>query len=106
MAGPVAANCGGSAPVAGSADRHDDHGDETGGHDADAPPPGFVIDPALATSLGLDEETRRALLGSFGFRSVGDPLLQRWRWSGLKNHERRGKRKPRIAIRVAIRGFP
>ena len=83
-----------TAPVAGSADRHDDHPDEAGGHDADAAPPGFVIDPALATSLGLDEETRRALLGSFGFRSVGDPLLQRWRWSGLKNHERRGRRKP------------
>ncbi len=56
---------------------------------------GFVIDPALATSLGLDEETRRALLGSFGFRAVGEPELQRWRWSGLrKATEKRKRRKP------------
>ncbi|PQM26182.1 helicase [Sphingopyxis lindanitolerans] len=58
-----------------------------------APPPGFAIDPALATSLGLDDETRRALLGSFGFRGVGDPILQRWRWSGLKSADRRARRK-------------
>ena len=54
--------------------------------------PGFAIDPALATSLGLDEETRRALLHGFGFRSVGDPALERWRWVGLKRADRRSRR--------------
>ena len=83
-----------TAPIAGSDDHHDDH---PAGEDADfaaAPPPGFVIDPALATSLGLDEETRRGLLGSFGFRSVGEPALQRWRWSGLRKPVKRPRRKP------------
>jgi ATP-dependent RNA helicase SUPV3L1/SUV3 len=82
-----------TAPIAGGNDhQHDDPGEE-----AQSPPPtGFVIDPALATSLGLDEETRRALLGSFGFRSVGEPALQRWRWSGLrKAADKRPHRKQR-----------
>lgn len=84
-----------TAPLAGRDEHHDDHaGDEHEGVGA-APPPGFIIDPALATSLGLDEETRRALLGSFGFRSIGEPALQRWRWSGLrKAAEKRPRRKP------------
>ena len=83
-----------TAPIAGSDEHHhDDHADDH--HEPHvAQPPGFVIDPALATSLGLDEETRRALLGSFGFRSVGEPGLQRWRWSGLKKVDRRPRRKP------------
>ena len=83
-----------TAPIVGSGDHHDDH---PTGEDADitvAPPPGFVIDPALATSLGLDEETRRGLLGSFGFRSVGEPAQQRWRWSGLRKPDKRQRRKP------------
>jgi ATP-dependent RNA helicase SUPV3L1/SUV3 len=82
-----------TAPIAGGDDHHDDHHDEADGVSA-APLPGFVIDPALATSLGLDEETRRALLQSFGFRSVGDAALQRWRWSGLRKPEKRPRRKP------------
>jgi ATP-dependent RNA helicase SUPV3L1/SUV3 len=87
-----------TAPIAGSGDHADEAHEEGETESADegraaATPPGFVIDPALATSLGLDEETRRALLGSFGFRSVGDPLLQRWRWSGLKSAEKRPRRK-------------
>ena len=65
-----------------------DHSESQG-----APPPGFLIDPALATSLGLDEETRRALLQSFGFRAVGQPDLQRWRWGGLKSADKRKRRK-------------
>ena len=75
-----------------------------------------MIDPALATSLGLDEETRRALLGSFGFRGVGDPALQRWRWSGLrKAADKRPRRKkdrkgsdtaPRAAANGAARRPP
>lgn len=83
------------APLAGADDHHDDDGDSHAEADgvAAASPPGFVIDPALATSLGLDEETRRALLGSFGFRSIGDPALQRWRWSGLKAADRKRRRK-------------
>ncbi|MDZ3830644.1 MAG: helicase-related protein [Sphingopyxis sp.] len=88
-----------TAPIAGSAGHHDLHSDDGGERedeshgDAAAPPPGFSIDPALATSLGLDEETRRALLQSFGFRAVGDPALQRWRWAGLKKADRpRGRR--------------
>ncbi|WP_338424266.1 helicase-related protein [Sphingopyxis kveilinensis] len=82
-----------TAPITGGDDhQHDEPGDE-----AHSPPPaGFVIDPALATSLGLDEETRRALLGSFGFRSVGEPALHRWRWSGLrKAADKRPRRKQR-----------
>ena len=78
-----------------------------------------MIDPALATSLGLDEETRRALLGSFGFRSVGEAALQRWRWSGLrKAADKRPRRKkdrkdrsgsdaaPRAATNGAVRRPP
>ncbi|MFZ5727285.1 MAG: helicase-related protein [Pseudomonadota bacterium] len=81
-----------TAPIGGGDHHHDEVGEEALG----APPPGFVIDPALATSLGLDEETRRALLGSFGFRSVGEPALQRWRWSGLrKAADKRPRRKQR-----------
>ncbi|WP_422058940.1 helicase-related protein [Sphingopyxis sp.] len=78
-----------SAPLAGTGDDQDEHhdgGDQT-------PLPGFVIDPALATSLGLDDETRRALLGSFGFRSIGDAALDRWRWAGLKRPDQRERRK-------------
>ncbi|HMO76613.1 MAG TPA: helicase-related protein [Sphingopyxis sp.] len=89
-----------TAPVAGSEDHLDDPpGDDPGHGVAAAPPPGFAIDPALATSLGLDEESRRALLQSFGFRAVGDPLLQRWRWSGLKTPDKRqrGKRASKSA---------
>ena len=89
-----------TAPIVGGGDHHDDHGDETEGTGA-APPPGFVIDPSLATSLGLDEETRRALLQSFGFRSVGDALLQRWRWSGLRKPEKRPRRKPHPQRKIA-----
>lgn len=89
------------APVAGTKDHHDDRHDGTdeGQGVSAAPPPGFVIDPALATSLGLDEETRRALLQSFGFRAVGEATLQRWRWSGLKPAGRRrgGKHDRRTA---------
>ncbi|MBN8843655.1 MAG: helicase [Sphingomonadales bacterium] len=78
-----------TSPLAGRDEHHhDDHGDDHAPH-----APGFVIDPALATSLGLDEETRRALLGSFGFRAVGEPALQRWRWSGLKSADQRQRRK-------------
>ncbi|MBL9069504.1 MAG: helicase [Sphingopyxis sp.] len=79
-----------TAPLTGKdPHHHDDGGEEAHG----APLPGFAIDPALATSLGLDEETRRALLGSFGFRSVGDPAQGRWRWSGLKAIDKRPRRK-------------
>ena len=78
-----------TAPVARGEADHDEHPD---GVDQ-AALPGFAIDPALATSLGLDEETRRALLGSFGFRSVGDPALERWRWAGLKRSDSRERRK-------------
>ncbi|WP_188235567.1 helicase-related protein [Sphingopyxis sp. LK2115] len=81
-----------TAPIGGGDHHHDEVGEDTLG----APPPGFVIDPALATSLGLDEDTRRALLGSFGFRSVGEPALHRWRWSGLrKAADKRPRRKQR-----------
>jgi ATP-dependent RNA helicase SUPV3L1/SUV3 len=85
-----------TASITGRGAHDDDHAGTDDEHDgvAAAPPPGFVIDPALATSLGLDEETRRALLGSFGFRSVGEPALQRWRWSGLRKPEKRTRRKP------------
>lgn len=95
-----------TAPIAGGDDhQHDDAGDET----RNPAVPGFVIDPALATSLGLDEDTRRALLGSFGFRTVGDPALQRWRWSGLrqtadKRPRRKKDRKGTEAVRAVANG--
>lgn len=44
--------------------------------------PGFAIDAALATSLGLADPARRRLLAALGFRAVGDPLANRWRWTG------------------------
>ncbi|HET6538631.1 MAG TPA: helicase-related protein [Sphingopyxis sp.] len=56
------------------------------------PLPGFAIDNALATSLGLDDEARRALLQSLGFRPAGEPEWDRWRWIGLKNKDR-GRRQ-------------
>ena len=86
-----------TAPVTGG-DPHADHHDDAVGDPVDphaAEPPGFAIDPALATSLGLDEATRRALLGSFGFRAVGDPALERWRWSGRKRADARKRTKSR-----------
>ena len=43
--------------------------------------------------LIIDEETRRALLQSFGFRAVGEPALQRWRWAGLKSADKRKHNK-------------
>jgi len=84
-----------TTPIAGG-EPHDDAGAHDGDEAQAAPPPGFAIDPALATSLGLDAEARRALLGSFGFRSVGDPALERWRWLGRRSGEkRRGPRHHR-----------
>lgn len=79
-----------TSPIAGGDEHHDpaEQGDSQGG-----PLPGFMIDPALATSLGLDDETRRALLQSFGFRAVGEATLQRWRWGGLKSADKRKRRK-------------
>ncbi|MCC2602901.1 helicase-related protein [Sphingopyxis yananensis] len=59
---------------------------------SDEPLPGFTIDNALATSLGLDDEARRALLQSLGFRSAGEPELDRWRWIGLKRKDQRRDR--------------
>lgn len=56
------------------------------------PLPGFAIDNALATSLGLDDEARRALLQSLGFRPAGEPEWDRWRWIGLKRKDR-GRRQ-------------
>ncbi len=97
-----------TSPVVGGEDHHQE---EAGEDVHTAPPPGFAIDPALATSLGLDEEARRALLASFGFRSIGDPALQRWRWSGLKTPDRNGRRKrgkqndkAKAAARPAVAG--
>ncbi|WP_428684182.1 helicase-related protein [Sphingopyxis sp.] len=80
-----------TSPVAGGDEHHDGHDADHG--EAHAPLPGFIIDPALATSLGLDDETRRALLQSFGFRAVGEPALQRWRWAGLKSADKRKHNK-------------
>lgn len=58
-------------------------------------PAGFVIDPALATSLGLSEDARRRLLAALGFKAIGDPAAARWRWTG-KVH-RQGTRPDRQA---------
>src|SRR3546814_17694645 len=60
------------APIAGGDELRDGHANDDA-EGATAAPPGFVIDPALATSLGLAEETRRALPGRFGFRALGAP---------------------------------
>ena len=48
----------------------------------------FIVLVKTATD-GIDE----VLLQAFGFRSVGDPALQRWRWSGLKAADKRKRRK-------------
>ncbi len=76
-----------AAPIAGG----DEHDEDHGGHEVAAvpPPAGFVIDPALATSLGLDAAARRGLLQAFGFRGVGDPELDRWRWSGHRGRDKK-----------------
>jgi ATP-dependent RNA helicase SUPV3L1/SUV3 len=82
-----------AAPIAGG----DEHDEDHGGHETAAtatPPAGFAIDPALATSLGLDDAARRGLLQAFGFRSVGDPELDRWRWSGHRGRDKKPRRKP------------
>src|SRR3546814_13199753 len=68
-----------TAPIAGGDELRDGHANDDA-EGATAAPPGFVIDPALATPLGPDEETRRALLGSFGFRPHGEPAPPRWPW--------------------------
>jgi ATP-dependent RNA helicase SUPV3L1/SUV3 len=68
---------------------------ETGDEAADAPPdplPGFAIDPALATSLGLGEAGRRRLLAALGFKALGSDGA-RWRWTG-KVQRSRPKPKP------------
>jgi ATP-dependent RNA helicase SUPV3L1/SUV3 len=83
-----------TAPIAGGAPHDEADAPETD-EALTALAPGFAIDPALATSLGLDADARRALLGSFGFRNVGDPALERWRWSGRKRPEKRGRSKQR-----------
>ena len=57
--------------------------------------PGFAIDAALATSLGLADGARRQLLAALGFRAVGDPAADRWRWTG---------KVPRAPARSAPRG--
>ena len=87
-----------AAPIAAVAADHDhEHHDE--GADANGAPlaavSGFAIDAALATSLGLDGEARRALLQSVGFRMIGEPALDRWRWSGLKKADKRKRNKHR-----------
>ncbi|NIJ37843.1 ATP-dependent RNA helicase SUPV3L1/SUV3 [Sphingopyxis panaciterrae] len=87
-----------TAPIAGGADDHEnEHRGESAQEDSAsaAAVSGFAIDPALATSLGLDEDARRALLQSVGFRIIGEPALDRWRWSGLKKADKRGRDKRR-----------
>ncbi|MDX2209092.1 MAG: helicase-related protein [Sphingopyxis sp.] len=65
------------------------------------PLPGFAIDPALATSLGLNDTARRQLLSALGFRTAGDPAAERWRWTGkvrrAKVREARPQRVPATA---------
>ncbi|MGH6651575.1 MAG: helicase-related protein [Sphingopyxis sp.] len=80
-----------AAPIAGG----DEHDEDHGGHEVAATPPpaGFAIDPALATSLGLDAGARRGLLQAFGFRSVGEPELDRWRWSGHRGRDKKPRHK-------------
>ncbi|WP_411342370.1 helicase-related protein [Sphingopyxis sp. J-6] len=86
-----------TAPIAGGGEEHggDHHGEDAGEGASAVVAPGFAIDAALATSLGLDGEARRALLQSVGFRPIGDPALERWRWSGLKSADKRGRGKHR-----------
>lgn len=81
------------APIVGGARLAEAHS-ETEPVSEDTPLAGFAIDPALATSLGLDAVARRGLLQSFGFRGVGEPELDRWRWSGHRGRTKppRGKR--------------
>ncbi|MEY4269252.1 MAG: hypothetical protein RLZZ58_468 [Pseudomonadota bacterium] len=71
-----------------------------GDDDAEPPLPGFTIDDALATSLGLDGDAHRALLRQLGFRAVGDPATDRWQWTGLAGKPQQPRRK-RAAPNVA-----
>ena len=64
-------------------------------HKADADPlPGFAIDPALATSLGLTDVARRQLLAALGFKPMGEPALERWRWTGKVHRARIRETRP------------
>jgi ATP-dependent RNA helicase SUPV3L1/SUV3 len=63
-------------------------------NDAD-PLPGFAIDPALATSLGLTDAARRQLLAALGFRPMGEAALERWRWTGKVHRARARERRPK-----------
>ncbi len=58
---------------------------------ASEPLPGFAIDAALATSLGLTPESRLRLLAALGFRMLG-AAAERWRWTG---QVRRAAPRPR-----------
>ena len=77
--------------------------------------PGFVIDTALATSLGLGESARRQLLAALGFKSSGDAALDRWRWTGKirrarsqppKSSARPEQRKPAASQRAPAASVP
>ncbi len=58
----------------------------------------FRVDPALAISVGLDEEGFRRLLGSAGFKlqrgrelakgAMGPPAPDRWNWRPRRSNER------------------
>ncbi len=86
---------------------------------AATPPParrlGFPLDPALATSLGLDAAGWAALLRELGFRPIPPPAAAsadtvaapRWLWAGMKARAKphpaavRPARAPATAARAA-----
>ena len=71
--------------------------------------PGFAIDAALATSLGLTGLARRQLLAALGFRPLGELTHERWRWTGKVHRARvadaRTKRPvPKARVAASERG--
>jgi ATP-dependent RNA helicase SUPV3L1/SUV3 len=54
-------------------------------HDARKGRAPFPLDPALATSMGLQPDTLSRLMAQLGFRSArpGDDSKPRWLWQGL-----------------------
>jgi ATP-dependent RNA helicase SUPV3L1/SUV3 len=70
------------------------------------PLPGFAIDAALATSLGLDAAAHRALLLLLGFKPAGATEANRWRWAGLSHRQKRGPANPKAKAEAQAKRVP
>jgi ATP-dependent RNA helicase SUPV3L1/SUV3 len=75
-------------------------------HDARKGRAPFPLDPALATSMGLQPETLARLMAQLGFRGArpGDDGKARWMWQGLTPNAR-PKAPPRDNAFAALAGM-